>query len=213
MKNLLTYIFHAIGQKERTRIDEADANPCKWYELFVMHEDGSTESIESAGTFAGIIANVERHVLEYKFDRINIDIWENNESPENIYVFFTTPLVYSLIHAYFRGRNELENMRFTGEVIFPEDGSAPRFKKAYYNYGETAEIFIDEIAFEYFNDLICYIPEHGDENVADDGCTYKDFLETAEENRRLARNLFDMVTWEYPSTLFEQWEIHGILNE
>jgi hypothetical protein len=213
MKDLLTCIFYVIAQKESTRIDEADSNPGKWYELFITHEDGSTESVESAGTFAGIIVNIEKYALEYKFDRININIWENRDSPYNIFAFFTTPLIYGLIHDYFRYRGKLENMRFTGEVIFPEDGSAPSFKKAYYNYGEEAEIFIDEIAFEYFNGLICYIPGHGNENEAEDGCTYKDFLETTEGNRRLAGKLFDMVTWEYPSTLFEQWEIHGVLDE
>ncbi len=213
MKDLLTYIFYAIGQKERAKIDEADSNPDKWYELFITHEDGSTESVESADTFAEIIQYVEQYALEYKFDRINIDIWENREFPNNISAFFTTPLIYNLIHEHFKHQNELKNMRFVGEIIIPEDDSTPKFRKAVYNYGEIAGIFIDEIAFEYFNDLICYIPDLGDEDVAEDGCTYKYFLEVTEGNKELARNLFDMVTWEYPSTLYDQWEIHGVLDE
>ena len=213
MKNLLTYIFCNIAQKERAKIDEADSNPNKWYELFITYEDGGTQTLEKTETFAGIIVNVEKYVVEYKFDNVNIDIWENNnDKPQNIYTFFTTPLIYELIHDYFRYQNKLKNMRFVGEIIFPEDGSAPQFKKAYYNYGEEAEIFINEIAFEYFNNLCCYIPDMGSEDDEPDWCTCGDFLYTANDNKEIARRLFDEVTWEYPSTLYDQWECHGTLD-
>ena len=214
MKDLLTYIFCSIAQKERARINEADSNPNKWYELFITYEDGSTQTFEKAETFAGIIVNVEKYVVEYKFDNINIDIWENNnDKPQNIYTFFTTPLIYGLIHDYFRYQNKLKNMRFVGKIIFPEDGSVPQFKKACYNYGEEAEIFINEIAFEYFNNLCCYIPDMGSEDDEPDWCTCGDFLYTANDNKEIARRLFDEVTWEYPSTLYDQWECHGTLDE
>jgi hypothetical protein len=119
-----------------------------------------------------------------------------------------------MIHDYFRHLEELEDMRFIGTIQFPEDGSAPKFKKEYYNYGEEAEIFIDEIAFRYFRNMVCYIPDNGDETEPkENGCTYNDFWEIAEENATIACHLFYEVTWEYPSTLYEQWDAHGTLDE
>jgi uncharacterized Zn finger protein (UPF0148 family) len=134
---------------------------------------------------------------------------ENKE----IFRFFSNALIYSIIHDYFRYAERLEEMRFIGEIVFPEDGSAPQFKKEYYNCGEAAEIFIDEIAFSYFRHLTCYIPDNGKEDNPEDGCTYSDFLEIAEGNTAIARHLFDEVNWEYPSTLYEQWDATGALDE
>ncbi|MDR3266000.1 MAG: hypothetical protein LBT24_00305 [Tannerella sp.] len=213
MDDLLTYIFYVIAANERARIDEADANPNKWYELFITHEDGSTETVEKCKTMAEMVPRVENYASKYRFDCINIVIMENQKSPASIFRFFTDALIYSLILDYFRHLEKLRNMRFVGEIRFPEDGSAPKFKKEYYNYGEVANIFIDEIAFSYFHNMICYIPDLGEEEKTEDGCTYNDFLEIAEGNEKIARHLFDEVTWEYPSTLYEQWESYGTLDE
>jgi hypothetical protein len=207
MKDLLTYIFYVLAGNERARIDEADANSDKWYKLVVTYDDGSIGSVESGDTFAQVIKNMEQYACKYRFDRVNIGIWENKKLPNNIYSFFSTSLIYSIIHDYFRHQNELEKMRFVGEITFSEDKPQP--KKAYYNYGETVDIFIDEIAFRYFHHLTCYIPDNGEENNPEDGCTYNDFIEITKGNTEIARHLFDEVTWEYPSTLYEQWASSG----
>jgi hypothetical protein len=213
MEDLLTFIFCCLADRERTRIDEADANPDRWYEVITTRSDSSIETLNISDTFKGIIQNFEQYMEKYRFDEINIVICENRKRPEQVYSLFSDALIYSIIHDYFRHSGRLEEMRFVGEIQFQEDGSTPVFKKEYHNYGEEAEIFIDEIAFLYFRNMICYIPDNGDESKPEDGCTYHDFLETAGGNAMIARHLFYEVTWEYPSTLYEQWEAHGTLDE
>ena len=212
MKDLLTFIFYCIAGKERTRIDEADINPDKWYEIILTHKNGSSEKLNESATFAGIIKSFEQYVNTYRFDEINIAVYETGKHPKLLYQFFTNALIYEIIHDYFRHQEALENMRFVGKIVFQEDDRTI-FKKAYYSYGEEAEIFIDEIAFRYFRYLTCYIPDNGEENNPEDGCAYNDFLDITGGNVTIARHLFDEVAWEYPSTLYEQWASTGALDE
>ncbi len=212
MKDILTYIILNIASKECSRITEADSNPEKWYELFITREDGSTESVESADTFKEVIINLGKYIPEYRFDRVNIDIWENkNEKPENIYAFFSAPIIYPLIYDYLRRTGQSDKMRFVGTVFFPEDGSVPKYTS---DYDIQGAIFIDEIAFDYFHDLCCYIPECDDvEELNENMCTYNDFMEIAKGDIVIARNLFKEVSWEHPSTIYEGWEADGVLDE
>ncbi|KAA6302824.1 MAG: hypothetical protein EZS26_000994 [Candidatus Ordinivivax streblomastigis] len=213
MEEFLSYFFYVLAANERTRIDEADSNLNKWYELIIAQTDNSEETVKRGNTFDEISKDCKQYMDKYRFDEINIVICENQKAPEKIYHFFSDALVYSMIHDYYRFSELLENMRFVGEIKFQKNGSSPKIKKAYYNYGEAADIFIDEIAFRYFRHLICYIPDYGEENNPEDGLTYNDFLEITEGNTDLARHLFDEVTWEYPSTLYEQWASSGTLDE
>jgi hypothetical protein len=213
MRDLLTFVFCRLAQSERVRIREVDANPEKRYEVITSGKDGSIEKLSESDTFAGIIKNFERYMDKYRFDEINIVIMENKESPCWIFRFFSDALIYSIIHDYFRYAERLEDMRFVGEIVFPKNGSVPQFKKEYYNYGEEAEIFINEIAFTYFRNLTCYIPDLGEEDNPEDGCSYSNFLEIAERNTAIVRHLFDEVNWEYPLSLYEQWDATGALDE
>jgi hypothetical protein len=211
MRDLLTYIFYRLAQEERARIDEADANPDKWYELSVINEEGSTKTVEKENTFAEVIKNMEQYAAVHKLDCINIHISEDREFPGSIDHLFSTPTLYSIIRDYFRCQNKAEKMRFVGSLSFEEDKPVP--KKEYYNYGEEAGIFIDEIAFTCFRHLVCYIPDNGEEESSGDWCTYQDFLDIAEGDTKRAKHLFDEVTWEHPSTLYDQWKGHGTLDE
>jgi hypothetical protein len=86
--------------------------------------------------------------------------------------------------------------------------------------------------YDAFNERIrriCYIPENGE--TLEDGYYYKDFLGMAEEfiernedvqkycNETnttaddIARNLFDLVDWQHPETLLDEWEINGTYTE
>jgi len=88
---------------------------------------------------------------------------------------------------------------------------------------------------------ICYIPEHAftdiegksfdcpeckeDEEKFDDSFTYQDFYDLAKKFKEkndisdkhtvedIARNLFEMVDWQYPSTLICDWETGGVYEE
>ena len=88
---------------------------------------------------------------------------------------------------------------------------------------------------------ICYIPEHafsdidfqqikcdeceGDEEKFDDSFTYQDFYDLAKKFKEdneisdehsigtIAQNLFEMVDWQYPSTLVSDWENSGAYED
>lgn len=63
-------------------IEQADSTPDMWYELFVNHEDESTESIDSGNTFLEAIENFEQHCETYGSENLSIDIWENRNHPQ-----------------------------------------------------------------------------------------------------------------------------------
>ncbi len=77
-------VLEEVRTKFAAEIAEADANPDKWYEVFVADETGSTHSEESGDTFDEAIENFERIADEWGIDKTSIDIWENRESPNNI---------------------------------------------------------------------------------------------------------------------------------
>lgn len=64
-----------------SEIKEADANPDKWYELYLTGEDGGTQSISSADTFAKIGEHFIRYVERHGLDGVNIDLWAGREQP------------------------------------------------------------------------------------------------------------------------------------
>tara|TARA_R100001163_G_C4906842_1_gene92926 strand:- start:271 stop:498 length:228 start_codon:yes stop_codon:yes gene_type:complete len=53
---------------------------------------------------------------------------------------------------------------------------------------------------------ICYIPELSDQKY-----TYSDFLRIANSNKTLAQNLFDIVDWQHPETLLDEWSIEELI--
>ena len=53
---------------------------------------------------------------------------------------------------------------------------------------------------------ICYIPELSDQKY-----TYLDFLRIANNNKTLAQNLFDIVDWQHPETLLDEWSIEELI--
>ena len=77
-------VLEEVRTKFADEIAEADANPDKWYEVFVADETGSTHSEESGDTFEEAVENFERIAGEWGIDKTSIDIWENRESPNNI---------------------------------------------------------------------------------------------------------------------------------
>jgi hypothetical protein len=77
-------VLDEVRTKFAAEIAEADANPDKWFEVFVADEIGSTHSEASGNTFDEAVENFERIADEWGIDKTSIDIWENRESPNNI---------------------------------------------------------------------------------------------------------------------------------
>jgi hypothetical protein len=76
-KELPGYIQNGIIAQQAEVIQEADSNSDKWYELFVVHDDGSTGSVANGDTFTECFSHVEKFFRDYRFDRMNIDVWYN----------------------------------------------------------------------------------------------------------------------------------------
>lgn len=66
-------------------IEEADTNPDKWYELFITHNDGSTESVESGDTFTEVTKDFDNYCDLYGAENVSVDIWQNRNTPEPIH--------------------------------------------------------------------------------------------------------------------------------
>lgn len=74
-----------LARSSRTAvIDSTDCDCDRWYELFVIHEDGSSESMEREDTFDAITSYLEKYIDEYGVDNVEIDIWEDEMSPKPI---------------------------------------------------------------------------------------------------------------------------------
>jgi len=92
-------------------------------------------------------------------------------------------------------------------------------------FGETENgyVYKNYIEFDKKSDKICYIPEFGlnDKNIIDKESyvfRYIDFFNMAKEyvkNNNLnntyediARDIFDLVDWQHPKTLLDEWEMN-----
>lgn len=64
--------------------EQADENSDMWYEVFVTHEDESTESIDSGDTFKEVAESFEQYCKTYGSENLSIDIWRNHEYPQVI---------------------------------------------------------------------------------------------------------------------------------
>lgn len=105
--------------------------------------------------------------------------------------------------------------------------------KAELEYYVQGFIYKDFEAFKTKTDEICYIPEYGvdDEDNIEGSYTYADFLRMATEWCKededcmdylkkegltfhdVAENLFEMVDWQSPETVLEEWNSSGAFIE
>lgn len=210
IKDLLPVVYRAILKEHASVITETDSNPDRWYELFVTYPDnGGTETVGSADKFEQIYESVKEYIREYRFDRLHIDIWENRDEPEEVSIAFSIPeLAYKAIQGHFKNNNHTYTL--IGDVKNQFSDSPIYYK------GETENglVFKDKIAFTYFHDLVCYIPEYSnDDEEAPDTYTYSDFEEICIESPNHIESLFDIVDWQHPSTLWEEWKQNGTLDE
>ena len=81
MKSIHENLISMVKAHHRDIIKEADENPDKWYELYIV-TDGCSETVESGDTFD----ELAHHFDKYAIENISIDIWENRESPNNLAV-------------------------------------------------------------------------------------------------------------------------------
>jgi len=216
IKDLLEYIRVGIRAEFAARISEADTNPDKWYELMVIYNDGSTQTVESGGTFDECFKSVCNYIDKYRFDRMNIDIWKDRNNPENEEGLFCQALIYKRIREYLENKKELRWNNMCGSFHFDEQGKPADHQT---EYNGTGSIFKDEIAFTYFSDMVCYISEGESEDEFDLeedgylGSTYQDILSICKGHKDNARSLFNTAEWEHPSTIYDQWDYNGILEE
>lgn len=213
MKQLLQHLLYGLTKKHADVFEEADSNTDKWYELFIVHNDGSTESVANGDTFTECFSHVETYFEEYRFDRMNIDVWYNRDDPKNGQGFFSPSLLYSLIREHLAKTGALKRMTFYGDFEFNEIDKQCRFTS---EYTVNGYIFKDEIMFTYFHDTICYICEGEFEKTDENnitGSTYNDILKITNGIPKYAQSVFDAIDWQHPATLWEDWNNNGALDE
>lgn len=196
-----------------SKIERANKNPDRWYELFIDKGEEGTESVAHADTFSEIVQDFEKYADQYGLDCINIDIWKNREYPEPVGIeLCPTELMYFFLEWNFRSAGTLNSMKMVGRSIYPFDGSKPTFTRDHCGEGEY---FADEIAFRYFRHLVCHICEHSepadpnDESGIigpDQGYTRADLVAMCGGDEGKAAELFGRLDWRSPETLLNEWD-------
>ena len=207
MKQLLEHIQNELKNMFSGMIIEADSNPNKWYEFFVdKGEEEGTETKGKVNTFLEVFNNVGEYFDEFRFDNMNIDIWELGDPPENVFHFFTFPIMYRIIYNYFESIGELSKMDMIGSITLNQDNT--------FNYesGSTMQgrVYKSEVAFKYFWDATCYLSESEIESGESEGYSYRDFLELCEGDKTLTQDIFHEVDWQHPSTLYRDLELEDV---
>jgi hypothetical protein len=72
-----------VRKRFAAEIAEADANPDKWYEIFVTDADGSTHTESRCFTFDKIAEAFPVIADHWGFENTGIDIWRDWDSPDN----------------------------------------------------------------------------------------------------------------------------------
>lgn len=78
-----------------------------------------------------------------------------------------------------------------------EEGNGEVIERVYFQQGY---VFKDAYAYKHEPDKVCYIPELSDEKY-----TRNDFLRICHEQEEFADELFDMVDWQHPESLMDDW--------
>ncbi len=214
--NVYEAIIEMMKNTWRTEIAEADANPGRWYELFVSEgKKAGTHTVESGDTFERVAAaHYEKYAREYGVDRTYIDIWQmKSGSNEIVHSLYDDTRVYDAIREHLVSTDELRHYRMVGER---KDGGDRKIKFLKDHHGEGC-YYYDGIARAFFRDRVFYLPEHsgidGEEmerTVPEDGgCDHdawsaSDIIELCKGDMALAGRVMDSVAWAGPETELEQ---------
>ena len=208
-------IIEMMKNTWRTEIADADANPGRWYELFVSEgEKEGTHSVESGDTFEKVAAHYEKYAREYGVDRTYIDIWHmKSGSDEIVQGLYDEARVYDAIRENLVSTDELRQYRMVGER---KDSGDQEVKFLKDHHGEGC-YYYDGIARAFFKDRVFYLPEHSDINgeetertvPEDGGCDHdawsvSDIIELCKGDMTLADRVMDAVEWAGPETEREQ---------
>ena len=85
------------------------------------------------------------------------------------------------------------------------EGNLLELEKEFFSQGW---VFKDWGAFSNRMDEPCYVPE-----LDDTVYTRRDFLELCNNQEEIAEELFCQLDWQSPSTLFNEWEDMGVVEE
>lgn len=206
---ILHYLCVSILATNKDLIQTADQSDECWYELFFLDDEMNREILEKSSNYNEAFDSVGKFIDEYRFDRLRLGIFSGEGNAEDVVELFHPEEIYDSIC----GLHKLNKLKYIqiGSVENPLSDN-PEYKKEHTGNGF---VFKDEIAFEYFNDRVCYVAELEGNDEFDDyvGSSYSDFLEICEGDTKLALDLFEEVDWQHPSTLYNDWDLHGRFDE
>lgn len=122
------------------------------------------------------------------------------------YLFDNAKKMYITEVSYDFTSFEDKNYTRCGRVFYDDKGKVIKIEKELctWGIGNNGYIFYDQEAYETSLDKPCYAPEYADAD--DEYFTHQDFLDLCDGDEELARDLFDMVDWQYPESLLAEWE-------
>ncbi len=87
-------------------------------------------------------------------------------------------------------------------------------------YGGEGNIYKNEDAFLNRPDEVCYVPEYAAEGCEgwrvpqnEDCFTHNTLLALCKGNEEVCWDLFYSLEWTFPTTLLEEWETNGCLDD
>lgn len=122
MKSIHENLISMEKAHHRDIIKEADENPDKWYELYIV-TDGCSETVESGDTFDELASHIDKHDIE----NISIDIWTNRENPNNLAIDLIAAENLVIKSGMYAHKIEIifDSVRITNLVSYDISGNIP----------------------------------------------------------------------------------------
>lgn len=192
MRKLINYIFKEIGERFAVDIEQADLDKEQYYGFVVTDENMKTGIMEKKKTFMECRPVFESYMYKYGLDNFSLCLLR---PPYNIKLapkLYTAEWIYELITAYLITNALYNEFRMEGKVTVTPTGEMRYVKE------EGKELFIDEVAYRFFRDYVCYIPTSGDEANPDDWYTRSMLVELCQGDERIAESVFGRLSGEHP---------------
>lgn len=190
MKKLINYIFREIKERFAADIEKADSDKEQYYGFVVTDENIKVSIVEKKEIFVECKFVFESYMYRYGLDNFSICLLRPPYNMKLAPKLYTGEWIYELVTTYLMTDTLYGGLRVEGNVSVTPDGEM--------RYTKGKDLFIDEIAFRYFRDYVCYIPASGDETNPDDWYTRSMLVELCQGDEQIAESVFDRLSGERP---------------
>lgn len=193
MIDKLTKLFlKKIEERFIMNIMDADKDQLKSYGFIVTGKNGSLKIMEKKNTFKECFPVFQQYIDRYGLDNFSLSILD----PDNTISkrLFTDEWGYDQLHRFLKEIDHCSSLKIIGS------NKINRKEEAVYIKGDVSgkKLYIDEVAFHFFRDYVCYIPVNRNENDPDSWYTRNMIVELCQKDEYKAIQLLDkLATGEY----------------